>query len=304
MVTSTELRRANERMVEQLRRAHEDLNHFVRALSHDMRANLFLVESSLAHLQRTLATSPSPGVDENLAHIAACLRQSRRLLDDLVELGRTGNVPVEPCRVELSAVVQEVLFEQRELIRQRGMQLDVRQPLPALWCNEDRLKQIVVNLVRNAIKHGCDPQQPRITIGAVESEESDNAPQRAGLGGFYVQDNGPGIAPQFHKEIFLPGRRLANAAPDGSGMGLAIVQKIVDHYGGAVHVDPACTAGSRFVVWLPVAPADQPGPETPRPAGQRLPTRPGGHKFHPHGRIPAPADRQGRKGPSRPPRTY
>jgi signal transduction histidine kinase len=230
-------------LVAQLRRNNEDLNHFVRALSHDMGANLMLIEGSVSSLKRSLVEHHAPAADEGLAHVEACLRQSRRLLNDMVELGRTGSVPVEPRRVELGAVLDEVLFEQRELLASRRVEVEPQRPLPTFWCNEDRLKQIVVNLIRNAVAHGCDRRQPRIAVSAV--------PARDRLAGFRVHDNGPGIEPRFCEEIFLPGRRLAEASAEGSGMGLAIVRKIAELYGGAVFVDPQCPTGTAFVVRLP-----------------------------------------------------
>jgi signal transduction histidine kinase len=242
----------NAQVLEQLRRANEELSHFVRALSHDMNVNLMLLENSFGQLRKSLGNVAREDVTASVSHVEACLRQSRRFLDDLVELGRTGSVPVEPSRVEVAAVVEEVLFEQRDLLAQRGVKVKivVEPPLPAAWCHADRLKQVVANLVRNAVKHGCDRESPRLTIAPCAAPQ--DAPAAAA---FRIHDNGPGIAPQFREEIFLPGRRLANAHPEGSGMGLAIVKKIVDHYGGGVCVDPACRVGTAFVVWLPKPPA-------------------------------------------------
>jgi two-component system, LuxR family, sensor kinase FixL len=269
-----ELRRQNAQAVDQLRRANDDLHHFVRALSHDMSVNLILLKSSFDQLRRRFSASESPELDRDIALVDACLRQSRRFLDDMVELGRTGSVQVEPARVELEAVVEEVLFEQRDVLQSRAVEMTVEKPLPVLWCNQDRVKQIVVNLVRNAVKHGCDPQSPRITISAVGGPARTTA---AGdlLAGFRVHDNGPGIPRRFHQEIFLPGKRLPGAHPDGSGMGLAIVRKIVDLYAGEVYVDPRCREGTRIVVWLPLGQlAAKDGAKSSVHSGHGLRTRP------------------------------
>ena len=263
-------------LVGQLRRANEELNDFVRALAHDMGANLMLMESSTARLKRALADDRRAGAEENLDHLEACLRQSRRLLDDMVELGRSGSVRVEPCRVELEAVVDEVLFEQRELLSARGVEVRVERPLPAFWCNEDRLKQIVVNLVCNAVKHGCNPQGGRVTISGAE--------ETGKLAGFRVHDNGPGIDPRWHEEVFLPGRRLPGTTTEGSGMGLAIVRKIAGLYRGDVRVDPHVSAGTAFVVRLPKAEQTASRPASRRAGGPSdpPPARHAGHSPRPH----------------------
>ncbi len=260
---AAELQRENARMVRQLHRAHEELDHFVRALSHDMSANFMLLESSFAQLKKTLAggraggAECAEGLSVQVAHVDACLCESKRFLDDLVCLARTGSVDMEPGRVDLTEVVDNVLFEQRELLARRDIKVVVRRPLPVVWCNAARAKQMVTNLLRNAALHGCDPQHPRITVApAVAKVAEATGVTRTGL---MIHDNGSGIDPQSARKIFLPGQRLPQAAADGSGMGLAIVRRIVDHLGGAVYVDPHHEAGTAFVVYLPEA-EGQPDP--------------------------------------------
>lgn len=238
-------------MAQELRRAHEDLDHFIRALSHDMSANFMLLESSFGRLKDALADAPPERRAELASHVQACIDQSRRFLDDLIHLAKTGSVEMEPERVELAAVVDDVLFEQDELLRERNIRVDVRRPLPAVWYNRQRLRQIVTNLVRNAIRHGCDPECPRITIQA-QREPSvtahDDVYPTVRLG---IHDNGRGIDPRFAEEVFLPGKRLAGAADDGSGMGLAIVRKIAEHYGGSARVEYGPEGGTTIAVVLP-----------------------------------------------------
>jgi signal transduction histidine kinase len=273
------LAREKQELSQQLRRTHDELNHFVRALSHDMRVNFFLLENSFSQLKQRLATRQPDDVVQSIAHVEACLRQSQRFLEDLVELGRSGSVQLEPRAVELAKVVDEALFEQRELLDERGVEVIVAPGLPTLWCNEGRLKQIVVNLLRNAVKHGCNRQSPRVTIGPESSAGTAGGPAAHRLA-FRVHDNGPGIDPRHHQEIFLPGRRLANADAEGTGMGLAIVKKIVDYYGGSVHVDPACAEGTALVVALPAKPVE--GEKSPSAAKPALPAGP----HRPHASLP------------------
>jgi signal transduction histidine kinase len=267
--STTRLQRKNRGALEQLRRANDELNHFVRALSHDMRVNFLLLESSFSELKQNLPTDRDGRLAERVAHVEACLRQSQRFLEDLVELGRSGSVQVEPSTVDLARLVDEVLFEQRELIGQQGVEVLVKRPLPAVWCHEGRLKQILVNLLRNAVKHGCDRRSPQIVIGPAEppAPSGEAARPAARTVAFQVHDNGRGIDPRFREEIFLPGRRLPEADAEGSGMGLAIVRKIVDHYRGSVYVDSSCPAGTAFVVALPAPPE---GGQSPQQAAETM----------------------------------
>jgi signal transduction histidine kinase len=237
--------------IQELRRSREEMDHFVRALSHDMSANFMLLSHSFGRLKSTMSAEAMPEVKELVQHVDACLEESRRFLDDLVGLARTGQVDMEPRAAGLAEVVDEVLFEQRALIEKRRVRVEVHTPLPTFWCNRHRLKQVVTNLVRNALKHGCDPADARIVVDAARPTAEEESRAMAAFG---IYDNGPGIDPRYHEEIFLPGRRLAGAHTDGSGMGLAIVRKVVEHYGGAVRLDRSCPRGTRFLVILPTPP--------------------------------------------------
>ncbi len=247
----------------QTRQALEEMDHLVRALSHDMSAHFMLLEHSVARLTRSLADDRRPELQTQVAHVAACMDESKRFLNDLVDLARTGRVDMDPETVDVEAVVAEVLFEQRELLKRQGVRTQVRGPLPRLWCSRHRLKQVLTNLVRNALKHGCDPRHPRITI---EPHRPAPGLQAVPMAGVRVHDNGPGIPPSAHEEVFLPGRRLSRAGAEGSGMGLAIVRKIAEYYGGTVRVDLQQAGGTGMLVVLPLAP----------PPVERVPKQPAG----------------------------
>jgi len=232
----------------------EEMDHFVRALSHDMTANLMLLESSLREVQASCATaSPAPQLTQGLAHVAACLRESKRFLDDLVALGQTGAVQMEPERVELRDVLAEVLFEQQPLFDERGIQVDANTDFPSVWCNRNRVKQVLTNLIRNAARHGCAAVKPLIRVESIACPAK-FAARHGDQAWVRVYDNGVGIPAAAREKIFLPGRRLANAAPEGSGMGLAIVRRVVEHFGGYSGVEDGTSPGTAFLVSFPQAP--------------------------------------------------
>jgi signal transduction histidine kinase len=245
---ATLLLRISQPLLRRLEESERELDHFVRALSHDMNANFMLLDHSFRALRRSYGRAPLEGLTDGFSHVEACLKQSRRFLEDLVTLGRTGSITMEPGRVDVARVVQEVLFEQRELIDERRIELYVEEGLPIVWCNEGRVKQVLTNLVRNAIRHGCDKDFPRIRISPLPARDGDDH-----FAWLSVHDNGRGIPADAREEVFLPGRRLPGAHESGSGMGLAIVRKIVGYYGGQVFVDPNCARGTAFIVTLPRA---------------------------------------------------
>jgi two-component system OmpR family sensor kinase len=119
--------------------------------------------------------------------------------------------------------------------------------LPAVWADHDRLCQVVVNLVENALRHTPEGTAVQVALAA---------PDPATLQ-LRVSDDGPGLSPESLEELFLPWRRGVNAdrSRGGAGLGLSIARGIVEAHGGTVTVEPT-TAGTTFLVRLPVEPAD------------------------------------------------
>ena len=230
------------------KRRSVDMNRLMRELTHDMNANFMVLQDSFEHLKQQVDETPVPKLLEGAAHVEACLSESKRLIDDLVTLAKTGAVQMEPARVGLADVVAETLFEQEELVKQHGVDVEVLDEMPAVSCNRKRLKQILTNLVRNAVIHGCDPQIPRITIRANQYVGGNTR-----LVKLVIHDNGSGVPRTAAEEIFLPGARLGESRKEGSGMGLAIVRRIAEHYGGSASLDADCFCGTSLVVTLPVA---------------------------------------------------
>ena len=268
-VRQTSLLREYSRVTRELHQSHDELDHFVRALSHDMSANFMLLESSFGRLAGSLEEVANPDLKELAAHVRACLDESKRFVGDLVRLAQTGRVDMEPEPVDLDKVVADVLFEQRELLDLRSVGVEVRYPLGLVWCNRHRVKQVITNLIRNALKHGCDPKDARITISSPDAGPQGSSGRFTTL---RIHDNGPGITAKFHEEIFLPGVRLPSASGDGSGMGLAIVKKIVQHGGGSIRIDSPPGSGTALLVTFPQVPAQS----TKRPPDIKLPPDGGG----------------------------
>jgi signal transduction histidine kinase len=233
----------NRQRMRQLRDGAESSEHFVRALSHDMSAAMMVLEDSLARVENACREAGiSSAINTEFAHVTACLGQSKRLLDDLASLARTGSLAAEPRDVDITQVITKVLYEQNAAIDERGVEVTIAPDLGSVHCNTNRVHQLLTNLVRNALLHGCDSNQPKLSIDPATSYGSDQNWLR-------VWDNGPGIPRDAREQVFEPGKRFAATA--GSGMGLAIVQRIVSQYDGTVMVDPMCGDGTAIIFSLP-----------------------------------------------------
>lgn len=273
------LRREDARIDRPCRSTEQEPDHLLRALSHDISASFMLLENSFGCLKRLLSMATPKEIEQVVTHVDACLGHSKRLLGDLAQLARSGSVEMDSARVSLAEVVDEVLFEQREALRERGIRVEVTQPLPDVWCNQQRLKQVVTNLIRNATVHGCNPESPVIHISANSAETPQQDQRGRPLLVIRVHDNGRGIDPEQRDRIFLPGVRLTETSADGSGMGLAIVRKIAEYYGGAAWVDAGCPQGTAMMVSLPSPVRRLPSTE---------PRHPNIEHDGPHREIPSP----------------
>ena len=227
---------------EELLKTCEERSYFVSALSHDMKANFLVLEHAFRRLKQQLEGVHVFGLETVLSHFEAYLSESKRFLDELVTLGKTGISQMEPEPVDLGRVIDDVVGEQEEFIRRRGVDLRILEPIPPVFCNPLRAKQVVTNLLCNAILHGCDWHEPEVRVSA--------EPVRRRMVRLEVHDNGKGIPPELHEAIFLPGRRISSMT-EGHGMGLAIVRKIAEYYGGSARVVPTAEQGTTMEVLLP-----------------------------------------------------
>jgi signal transduction histidine kinase len=169
------------------------------------------------------------------------------LIRDLLAYSRLSHTEIRTERVDLEAVVREVLAKLDGLVRERGAEVSVEGPLAPVHGHRITLLQVVENLISNAVKFVADGRSPQVRLRTVK---------RDGRVRLWVEDNGIGVAREDHQRIFLPLERLHGAeAFPGTGIGLALVEKGVRRMGGAVGVDSSQGRGSRFWVELPDSPS-------------------------------------------------
>jgi signal transduction histidine kinase len=242
-----------------------DIDHHLRALSHDMGANLMLMESTVDVLKQDAAPVTPAAAREGIAHLEACLRQSNKFIGDLVTLARSGTIEMQPELVRPTEIAAQVQFEQRRLLAERNIEFLIEEDLPAVMVHPGRMKQVLTNLVRNAARHGCAATNPQIVVRSSTDPrttlptdwplgEDDSQPLVAAGKPVWlcVYDNGLGIPVEQREEIFVAGKRLPTAHAQGTGMGLAIVKKIIEYYTGRILVDQR-TAGTAMLFSLPGA---------------------------------------------------
>jgi signal transduction histidine kinase len=159
------------------------------------------------------------------------------LLIDLLAFSRVSQQRVELTSVNLETAVESVISGLQKDIREKHARVEVFGPWPAVLAHEPTLAQVLFNLTSNALKFAAPGVPPLVLLRAEERAESIRV---------WVEDNGVGIAPAHQDQIFRLFTRLHGEKYQGTGIGLAIVQKGVERMGGRVGVESAPGQGSRF----------------------------------------------------------
>jgi len=149
-----------------------------------------------------------------------------------------------PVRVPFDDLVRDALDTVHGQLQARHITVRSQPDLPSVHGDRQRLTEVLQNLIDNAVKYMGDQPDPRIEIGQRGAE--DNKPI------FYVKDNGIGIAPEYHERIFGLFNKL-DARSEGTGVGLALVKRIIEFHGGRIWVESELGKGSIFYFTLPVS---------------------------------------------------
>ena len=241
-----ERRRAQEALLrsnEELRRANEDLNQFAHSASHDLREPLRTVAIYSQLLKRKLDAALDSEVAEYLNHILWGAGRMEALVKDLLEYTQASNLSEEPAAVDSAVALEEALSNLSATTEAAGAHIEYRE-LPRVRIAPVRLTQLFQNLIGNAIKYRRDGA-PRVKIDAKKQE---------GFWLFSVADNGIGIEDAYKEQIFGIFKRLHTSEEyPGTGIGLALCQRIVERAGGRIWVESTPGQGSTFFFTLPSA---------------------------------------------------
>jgi signal transduction histidine kinase len=223
-----------------LERTNEALEQFAYIASHDLKEPLRSIAGFAEVLGRMHAEALGETGRNHLERIMAATERMHDLIDDLLAFSRVGGRALEPIAVDVGAAVQECLEGLATAVSEREASVTVR-ALPPAVADPALVAQVFQNLVANALKYGGE--QPRVEIGGRPGEEWNE---------YWVSDHGPGVAPSDQERIFQPFQR-AHSSESGTGIGLALVRRIVELHGGQVWVDSVPGQGATFGFTLPAA---------------------------------------------------
>ena len=236
---------------------NRELESFNYSISHDLRAPLRSMQSFSQALLEDTESKLSPDAVDFLGRIMRSGRYMDNLLHDLLAYSRLARIDFDTGRVDLDQTLREVLNQLHKDIKDRKARIEVPAPLGSVMANQPILKQVLSNLIGNALKFVEPNKTPQITITGrvITFSDSDlRSPASDSIIRITIEDNGIGIHPDHHKKIFGLFERLhANQTYAGTGIGLALVRKGIERLGGELGLDSSPGHGSRFWFELPSA---------------------------------------------------
>ncbi|MEM7230006.1 MAG: ATP-binding protein [Planctomycetota bacterium] len=237
LAAAQELHRYNA----ELEKSNRELEQFVYTASHDLKAPLVTIAGYAGYLADDLRDDRYDDLPDYVDRIERNAQRMRDTIDDLLDLSRIDREASEAVDVDLCELANEACETNRALLDERQVTVKIDFEVESWRADVVRLRQVMANLVTNAIRHGCLSPSNAIEIGSVAG--SDNELR------IYVRDFGPGIDPEHHERIFRLFHRLTNE-PGSTGVGLAIVRRVAECHGGTAWVDSAPGEGATFWVSL------------------------------------------------------
>ena len=233
---------SREKLIKELESKNAELEHFTYTVSHDLRSPLVTINGFLGYLKMDSASGNLDRAATDIQRIQDAVDKMHLLLKELLELSRIGRIMNPPEDIPFEDLVREAVEILHGRIEASRATVQTQPNLPAINGDRQRLVAVLQNLIDNAAKYMGNQTAPRIEIGQ-NGEEGGNLI-------FYVKDNGMGIAPEYLERVFGLFNRL-DAKTEGTGVGLALVKRIIEVHGGRIWVESEAGLGSAFYFTLP-----------------------------------------------------
>ncbi|MGV8120996.1 MAG: PAS domain S-box protein [Candidatus Xenobiia bacterium LiM19] len=246
----TERKMAEKELIEK----NIELERMTYTISHDMKSPLVTIKTFLGYLEQDIRSNDATRREQDMQYMKSAAEKMGNLLDDLLEMSRIGRVINPPVLVTFSEIVAEAVNIVAGSLTEREVEIKIHDDNLTLLGDRTRLVEVWQNLVENAVKFMGGQEKPMIDIG-IERIDKDTL--------FYVRDNGIGIDCDYHDKIFGLFERL-NPKIEGTGLGLALVKRIIELYGGIIRIESEGSgSGSCFRFTLPKALVENKEGETP-----------------------------------------
>lgn len=229
-------------LIDELENKNAELERFTYTVSHDLKSPLVTISGFLEFLEQSAATGDMARFKKDKKRIRDAVSRMQDMLGELLELSRLGRIMNEPASIPFGDLTREALELARGRVDERGIVVYIQPNLPSVRVDKPRLIEVMQNLLDNAAKYMGAQAKPRIEVGHQGVE--DDKPI------FFVRDNGMGIPPEHHERIFGLFNKL-DPTSEGTGIGLALVKRIIELHGGRIWIESKAGHGSTFYFTLP-----------------------------------------------------
>ncbi len=234
---------SKQTLIHELESKNAELERFTYTVSHDLRSPLVTIQGFLGYLERSATAGNMESFRNDLGRISRATLRMDNLLKDLLELSRVGRSLNKMQTMPFVELVKDATDAIHGRLDKRGVSLQISPNLPHVYGDRPRLTEVLQNLMDNAAKYMGGQATPTIWVG---TQGEDN-----GASIFFVRDNGIGIAPEYHSRIFGLFDKL-DPNSEGTGIGLALVKRIIEFHGGRIWVESELGKGSTFFFTLPI----------------------------------------------------
>jgi signal transduction histidine kinase len=228
-------------LINELENKNAELERFTYTVSHDLKSPLFTIRGFLGYLERDALSGNHERLTADIQRITQATDKMNRLLNELLELSRIGRIKNESTFVPFEKIAREAVELVHGRLVEGGIEIHIAPNLPVVWGDYPRLVEVLQNLLDNAAKFMGDQKEACIEIGQYGEEY--------GKPIFYVRDNGVGIAPEHFERVFGLFNKL-DPKTDGTGIGLALVKRIIEVHGGRLWVESEVGRGTTFFFTL------------------------------------------------------
>jgi len=234
-----------EKLIAELKSKNTELEQFTYTVSHDLKAPLITIKGFLGLLEKDALDGNAERMKKDVSRISEATDKMHILLNELLELSRIGRIVNPSQEVLFESIVQDAIKSVHGRLDARGVKVDIAGDLPIVFVDQARVNQVVQNLLDNAAKFMGDQIDPCIQIGT-QRYDKDGKPI------LYIKDNGIGIDTHHLDNVFGLFQKL-DASADGTGIGLALVKRIIEIHGGRIWIT-SDGIGKGTTVWftLPV----------------------------------------------------
>jgi PAS domain S-box-containing protein len=236
-----------EKFIGELEAKNAELERFTYTVSHDLKSPLVTIKGFLGFLEQDIASGNSKRIQDDIWRINNAVLRMEQLLRELLELSRIGRLTNPSENIHFEELVSEAMEIVHGQLEAHRVTVHIQPDLPAVYGDRQRLTEVLQNLLDNAAKYMGDQADPQIEIGRRGEDAEHGQPI------FFIKDNGIGIAPEHHERIFGLFNKL-DMGSEGTGIGLALVKRIIEFHGGRIWVESETGKGSTFLFTLHTGP--------------------------------------------------